>query len=390
MKTIAKILMLWVLGAVVACQQNDPVPTAVGELTFSYAVKSSASAEGQGKTDKTAAGRTENGVADKIVVTILTSLGDTIRNQEELNVNTFGVSEKIQLPVGDYQLTEFLVKDSEGNEIYATPLEGSPLAYLVNDPLPIDFNISENESDQVVPEVLSTDDVLAADFGYTDFSFVVVPTFDFLMAVTIFDVASNSYELTDANVQILGDGIEIYNQAITNLTNQIRVNDGYTDYTITTTKAGFTTDSRVIDHATLQSHLNDPLLIQLDPQVYLFEVFASGSSVTGGSGVFVGNFTSGQVINFSADPADTWAMHPDDVTLVSNADGTDLLPLTIGDLASGVGLLVGSWDDGVTYFSIGLSKQVTVPVDAALTLWCWDSDNANNVGSIITSVQIFN
>ena len=246
-----------------ACQQEEDLPSiekGKGEVAFSFDVKSSESASN---------GRVLDGpTPDMVVVSIETSAGTPVYTQEQLSLIEFNgsyVSEPISLEVGDYKLTEYLVLDSNGETVYATPLSGSDLDYLVNTPLAIDFSLTTDASDQIVPEVLATAEVTAADFGYEDFKIAVVNTFDFLMSVHYFDQVSESYELTDAEVTIYGDGSLVYDKPIAAETDQIRIRDDYANFQIVTSKSGHLTDTVNVDVATLKAYFNDPLEVLLQP-----------------------------------------------------------------------------------------------------------------------------
>ncbi|MBN1187636.1 MAG: fibrobacter succinogenes major paralogous domain-containing protein, partial [Bacteroidales bacterium] len=125
------------------------------------------------------------------------------------------------------------------NIIYVTPLEGSAKAYLVSDPLPIDFSISKDVVTKVVPEVLSTEDASPEDFGYVSTSFDIVETFDFLIGVFIYNEAIENFEMTDASISISGDGSVIYTGIVEALTDTITLRDGYAEYEITVEKTGY-------------------------------------------------------------------------------------------------------------------------------------------------------
>ena len=258
-----KILAMIMTIAFVGCQQSDDedVVNGTGEVSFSFDVASST------------AGRVNSAVPDRVVVTIQSTSGDVVYNQEELNLIEFNgnfISEPISLQIGNYQLTEYFVLDATGATIYATPLLGSDLAYLVNTPLPIDFSIANDASDQITPEVLSTEQVVAADFGYVDFDFNIVNTFEFLMSVHYFNESSSSFDLTDAHVVILGDGNVVYDKPIAAETDQIRIRDDYANFEIITSKIGYMNDTVAVDVATLKGHFNDPLEVILQPIVGYF------------------------------------------------------------------------------------------------------------------------
>jgi hypothetical protein len=116
-------------------------------------------------------------VPSSILITIETSTGVSFLNNKKIFIYPFGsgyISESIELPIGNYKLTKFIVLNSHDESILAAPVAGSVLAALVSNPLPISFSITGNSSTQVVPEVLpvsSTNDPV--QFGYTVFGFNV-------------------------------------------------------------------------------------------------------------------------------------------------------------------------------------------------------------------------
>ncbi len=98
--------------------------------------------------------------------------GNSVISDSLIPVYAFGTgftSENVELQTGDYNLTKFLVINPSGAVIYAAPIEGSPLAYLVNDPLPVNFLIRADQVTSVAPEVLLVGDQTPGQFGYASF-----------------------------------------------------------------------------------------------------------------------------------------------------------------------------------------------------------------------------
>src|SRR6187399_2704910 len=82
-----------------------------------------------------------------LLISVLNDNGSVL-SMEEFSILKFGdqyVSEPIPLVQGDdYMVFDFFIRS--GNEIlYATPYEDSPLAPLVEHPLPVAFSVTENE-----------------------------------------------------------------------------------------------------------------------------------------------------------------------------------------------------------------------------------------------------
>lgn len=114
------------------------------------------------------------------LVTIKNSEGEKVYDKEYLPFYSFGdafVTQSLQLKVGKFQLTEFMLLDSSENVIWATPVEGSRLAGMVNDPVPIEFVVYADNTTRVVPEVVRVADHPPADFGYVNFSVEFVENF---------------------------------------------------------------------------------------------------------------------------------------------------------------------------------------------------------------------
>ena len=94
------------------------------------------------------------------------------------------ISEEVEMASGDYILTKFMVINPAGEVILATPVEGSPLAYLVDDPLPISFSIVAGTATMIAPELLSVGNYDPGDFGYISFGGQIIkPLGFFVMAV---------------------------------------------------------------------------------------------------------------------------------------------------------------------------------------------------------------
>lgn len=106
------------------------------------------------------------------LVSITGEDGQVVYEKELLHFYTFGqsfVTEKLKLESGYYMLSEFLLVDSSMNVLWATPIEGSRLADLVEDPLPIEFVIEANTTTHLQPEVVWVGNNHPGDFGYVAF-----------------------------------------------------------------------------------------------------------------------------------------------------------------------------------------------------------------------------
>src|SRR5258706_8029359 len=165
-----KKLQLFLILAItfIACKQEGINPPQKGSVQFSLSKKLANSG-----------GRVSSTVTPKVV---LLSIEDAVGNSIELNKNlilyTFGagfVSESLTLAAGTYKLAQFLVLDSAGHTIYASPLSGSPMAEFVDTPLPMEFTVTENGNILVTPQVLTVEpSSTPTSFGYANFGFEIV------------------------------------------------------------------------------------------------------------------------------------------------------------------------------------------------------------------------
>jgi hypothetical protein len=165
MKKSINILILLVL---ISCQVQEKLETNPGTIKFS--MQSVVRNEG---------GRiTETPTPASVLISIEDESGNTVEDNKKLTLYSLGqgfVSESLQLIPGSYKLTQFLILNEDDGVIYATPQEGSELAEFVNDPLPIEFTISEDENTLVTPQVLAVHpEDTPESFGFASFGFEVV------------------------------------------------------------------------------------------------------------------------------------------------------------------------------------------------------------------------
>lgn len=118
----------------------------------------------------------------QLLVSVEDMKGNAIFTDKLIPVYSFGpgfVSEKVEINTGEYKLTKFMVINPSGVVIFASPLAGSPLAYLTTRPLPFAFAILPEKVTQVVPEVLTVGDQTPDKFGYVSFGIKVIKPLTF-------------------------------------------------------------------------------------------------------------------------------------------------------------------------------------------------------------------
>ncbi|MFN8239720.1 MAG: DNRLRE domain-containing protein [Bacteroidales bacterium] len=124
----------------------------------------------------------------QVLVSVEDMQGHAILTDKLIPVYIFGsgfVSEKVEISAGEFKLTKFMVINAAGEVIYASPVAGSPLAYLVNKPLPIPFVISADRTTTVTPEVLTVGDQTPDKFGYVNFGVQIIKPLAFWTGAVI-------------------------------------------------------------------------------------------------------------------------------------------------------------------------------------------------------------
>ena len=183
MKTMTRsfVLILLAVFAFSSCEKNSD-NTSKGTAKFSIAsIDESIQAKSAGASDDSAL------VSYHVMVSVEDTEGNPVLTDELIPVYIFGtgfISEEVEMVSGDYVLTKFMVINPAGEVILATPVEGSPLAYLVDDPLPISFTIAAGTSTMIAPELLPVGNYQPGDFGYISFGGQIIkPLSFFVMAI---------------------------------------------------------------------------------------------------------------------------------------------------------------------------------------------------------------
>ncbi|GAB5522480.1 MAG: hypothetical protein Roseis2KO_03520 [Roseivirga sp.] len=264
MKTITKTsgFIMVALLCLYGCQDNGGNPDEV----VPGAVQFSLNDPDEGNRGN-AAGAEAYEDARNLIITIEDDQGNVIYDQEQIELFNFSgtlAGEPLSLNPGNYQLTEFLVLNDQGEVIYATPMEGSEYAHLVNDPLPIDFIITTDQTTQVVPEVIDTEEFTPDAFGYATFQFSIVEHFSFLITAFAYDETAQKLVPTTATLTIYEQGTQsvIYNGQLGDSTNAIAVQDGF-DYRLVIEKSGYSAVDNGHTNAELKAFAGDPLEVVL-------------------------------------------------------------------------------------------------------------------------------
>jgi hypothetical protein len=203
-----------------------------------------------------------------LIVSVVNENGEVVMDDERLDLYNFGgqwITKEIRLKTGSYELTKFLVVDPLGNVLYATPIEGSPKAYLVNDPLPVRFEIMKDQVTSVVPEVLAVLESPPEEFGYVTFSYSIVKPLDFFIGVYIeYPTPMPPILLTDAILTVMVDSLWWHTFELEPIINKVTIRDGYRCYVLIIEKEGYNTVKlRVPREELLNTSPENPLLVGL-------------------------------------------------------------------------------------------------------------------------------
>jgi hypothetical protein len=171
-------LVILAAAAISACEESG-VP-GMGTAEFSVSMPD----------DQLKSGSTGDSVlaAFQLMVSVEDLKGNPIFTDKLIPLYAFGtgfISEKIEMKTGEFKLVKFMVINSSGKVIYASPIAGSPLAYLTKKPLPLIFNVYPDRVTQVVPEVLAVGDNTPDKFGYASFGVSVIKPLAFWAGAVI-------------------------------------------------------------------------------------------------------------------------------------------------------------------------------------------------------------
>lgn len=188
-----------------SCTKKNTTDSSVkGNVQFSFSMSEKAAVTKGNGTDSIL-------MSYQLMISVEDLKGNPVLTDKLIPVFAFGsgfVSEKIEISAGEFNLTKFLVIDPSGQVLYASPMEGSPLAYLANDPLPVQFNILPGQITTIAPEVLLVGTYTPGDFGYVSFGIQIIKPLE-LWAICVLDnpLVMAPTQITDAKLIVYsGDG----------------------------------------------------------------------------------------------------------------------------------------------------------------------------------------
>lgn len=228
-------LVILVVSLFSSC--NDRIDdSAPGKAEFSISLEETGIKKSDGTTDSL-------NVAFHLMVSAEDMKGNEILSDELIPIYIFGagfISEKIEIPAGEYRLTKFMVINATGAVVYAAPLSGAPLAYLVKRPLPIHFEIRPEQTTRIVPEVLAVEGYSPDQFGYLSFGMQIVkPLTFFAGAIIDYPTLTAANQWTEARLTVYDNKGWHYTFRLEPRVNRIIVRGGSDTYILVVEKPGF-------------------------------------------------------------------------------------------------------------------------------------------------------
>jgi hypothetical protein len=207
-------------------------------------------------------------VSYQLMVSVEDMRGNSVLTDRLIPLYTFGtgfVSEKVEINTGEFRLTKFMVLNPSGAIVYATPLAGSPLAYLTNKPLPITFNILPGKITTIIPEVLAVDDQSPTQFGYVDFGVQIITPLDFY-TICILDnpLIMAPTQITTARLTISNNNGWIYSFNLAAAVNHLIIRGGSEYYTFLLEKEGYSPQKMEFTSIQLkEASKENPLILKI-------------------------------------------------------------------------------------------------------------------------------
>ena len=224
---------LAVLFLLASCnKKNDPVSTEVekGSIEFSFTTSS---------TELKSANNLED--VSSIMVTLEDVTGNIVIENKKIKLFKFNdsyTSEPMELTLGEYTVSKFWVINEVDEVLYATPKEGSSLAHLVSNPLPVSLTINKDEVTTVGMQVIATDLGTPEDFGHASFKFEVVDVVQFCIAPFLFDEGTGEFVYTTASIKVVSAGKELYSGELEALNNTVYLTED-NEYIVEISKEGY-------------------------------------------------------------------------------------------------------------------------------------------------------
>lgn len=195
---------------------------------------------------------------------------------KQFDILTFGgnsVTAPIELPAGNYKVTDFLIIDESSEVLYAIPKAGSEFSKLVDRALPLSFAVRTDRVNNFPIQVVRTGESKPEKFGYVSFNIDIAAYPEFRLAVFVQE--KERLNLAKASVVLINNRDTIYNKTTgANHVNDIILKaDQHDTLTLIVRKDHFSSFKREFVLSELRDELQGaPLKVILKPAI-TFTVF---------------------------------------------------------------------------------------------------------------------
>lgn len=243
MKNLSKFLFISLallpLIGIYSCERRNADNDGTGTAEFSLNMPEEVS-----QTKSGVAATADSGIISyQILIAVEDLEGNIVITDSLIPLYSFGtgfVSENVKMQTGEFRLTKFMVLNPSGAVVFAAPMAGSPLAYLVKRPLPLNFNINPDRVTKIIPEVLVVGDQPPDKFGYANFGIQIIKPLDF-WAICILDnpLIMAPTQMTTARLTVYAPDGWRYSFKLEAALNHLIIRGGYDMYTFALEKEGY-------------------------------------------------------------------------------------------------------------------------------------------------------
>jgi hypothetical protein len=207
-------------------------------------------------------------VSYQLLISALDVTGNSVLSDKLVPLYTFGtgfVSEKLQIPAGEFKLTKFMIVNLTGEVVYATPMAGSPLGYLTTRPLPLKFNVYPDKVTTIEPEVISVANQAPSQFGYATFGIQIIKPLDFYTYCIIDNpLVLTPIVMTNAKVTVSNNNGWMFTFSLTAAVNHLVIRGGSESYTFMLEKEGYAAQKLVFTSKQLIAATKEnPLILKI-------------------------------------------------------------------------------------------------------------------------------
>jgi hypothetical protein len=198
-KHLSLVGALALIVLVLSCSEEAPESAKKQQIQFSFSVSTS---DDGGRTEGSLPG------GSKVQVTLTTPSGVPVLTNHPITILSFGddyITEPFELAAGQYKITDFLIVH-DGEVLFATPKNGSPMAGAVSHSLPYSFSVSINQLSNISLDVLDATNSSPAAFGYVSFGVNVI---EHPLPISIFRKSGDGLKLTGATLYIYENDVEV-------------------------------------------------------------------------------------------------------------------------------------------------------------------------------------